>query len=715
VAWREHSRSLERVAIVSPIAYNLTDGGSAERVDGLGVSASYLEVLGLAPELGRGFAPDEDQVGHDNRVLLITHEWWQSRFGGAPDIVGRKLWLQRVPYEVIGVLSPGALFQEPVSFLVPLVLEDAPWKMSLDTPWARVIGRIRPGVTLAEAESELVAVTAEHNRTHPTPTGGYTVRVLPLRDQLVAGTKSTLLLLMGASAGLLLIICVNLAVLLLARAKVRTAEMAVRMALGASSGRILRQMLTESAALAMLGGLAGVTLSVCLMGTLRGATAGVLARPLRPEFDATVLGAAIGLTCLTGLLFGVLPALRLRKTDLNNVLNADGRSATGGQRSRSLSLLLSTEVALTVLLLIGTGLLLRSFHRVLAVDPGFRVDHALVGELSLNTGGADQIVRYADEVVRQLEALPGVEAAGVATTLPLGDVDWGGVVTRPDSAEPLAASDAAVVYAGGNYFRALGLRLLKGRILTPLDNRPAAARVAVINERLPSEVFGADDPIGRRIRLDHGTTWEVVGVVADVRDTRLDRPARGRFYAAHVYNPWAACLVVRTQGPPAALLESVRRTIAAVDRNQSVANLRTLGAAVSRSLGPRKVTLVLVAIFGATALALAGLGIYSVTAYAVAQRTRELSIRMALGAQRRSVIMLVLSYALRGGVLGVVGGVLGALAAAPLIAGQLFEVEAHDLTVFLSVASLALALTCGAALIPALRAVRGDLSEQLRG
>jgi putative ABC transport system permease protein len=267
---------------------------------------------------------------------------------------------------------------------------------------------------------------------------------------------------------------------------------------------------------------------------------------------------------------------------------------------------------------------------------------------------------------------------------------------------------------GGNYFRALGLRLLKGRFLTSFDNRATAPRVAVINERLATDVFGSDNPIGRQVKLDHATTWEVVGIVADVRDTRLDHPARGRFYAAHIHNPWAATLVVRTQGPPTALLATVRHTLAAIDRNQSIANLRTLETAVNHSLGPRKLTLALVSIFGAAALALASLGIYSVTNYAVAQRTRELSIRMALGAQRQSVVRMILGQTIRVGAAGAAGGILGALAAAPLITNQLFNVKAYDPVVFASVATIALAITCAAAIAPAIRVIRGDLVEQLR-
>ena len=712
-AWKENAHLLECATLMSSVAWNLVDGGAAERVEGQEVSASYLQVFGLVPELGRAFAPDADQPGRDNRELIISHEWWQTRFGGDPRIVGRRLLFQRTSYTVIGVLPRRALLHESVSFITPLVLEDAAWRMSLEMPWARVAARMRAGVTTSQATSELVAITAEHNRIHPTPGGGYTARVFSMQDQLAAGPKSTLLLLTGASVGLLLIVCVNLAVLLLARANNRAKEMALRTALGASSGRILRQMLTESTVLAVAGGILGVVLTGLFMRTLRDATAGVLVSTLRPEIDGTVLATALGLTCLTGLFFGALPALRVRKVDLNACLKDEGRGSTGAARSKIQSLLVVAEVALTVLLLIGTGLLLRSFYRVLAVNPGFRVDHALVGELAIDAGTPESIVRYEEEVVRRLEALPGVEAVGIATTLPLGDNDWGGVVTLPEAPDQRVVADTATVYVSGDYFRALGVRLLKGRLLSAFDNRADAPRVAVINERLAADVFGGENPIGRQVRLDHALTWEIVGVVADVRDARLERPARGRFYAAQCHNPWFASVVVRTRGAPATLLEPVRRAVAEIDRNQSIANLRTLESAVNRALGQRTLALSLVTIFGAAALTLSCLGVCSVTTYAVAQRTRELSIRMALGAQRRNVILLVMDATIRFGAIGVVIGVLSALAAAPLIASHLFEVSAYDPLVYVLVCCVTFAITCLAAAIPAIHIVRSDLIKEL--
>ena len=715
--WRDHAAAFDGLAALHDrLALNLIDNGRAERVAGAEVTANYLDVLRLPPLMGRGFKPGEDEIGFENHVVVLAYDWWKTRFGGDPTIVGRTINFNRLSYTVVGVLPPHALAEDRLAFLVPLVLDDFPWRMNPDTAWLNITGRLKSGVTPVEAETELTTMTAElYARIMPSRKMWGTA-VLPMQQVLVENSRPTFLVLLGAVTLVLLIACANVANLLLVRAVGRQKEMAVRLALGAGTGRIVRQMLTESVVLSLCGGGLGALFAIFGVGLLRNLTASVVPGLMQPELDPRVLAFSLLLACGTGLVFGLMPALQAGRTDVNRSLKETGRGLTSGSRSRTQSVLIAAEVALTVMLLAGAGLLLRSFARVLAADTGFNSQQALVCDLSLTqekfaTDGALQ--QYENELVRRIRMLPGVEAVGTTTTLPLSENIWGARVGRADQPVAEHTNGSLLDYVGADYFRAMGIRLIKGRLFTEADNSVRAPPVAVINGELSAALFPGVSPLGRRIHFKE-IDWEVIGVVSSVRQQQVDVRAPVHIYAVHSYFPRTICLVVRTKVPPLSLVEEIRRTGTGFDPDQSLANFRTLDQAVSQALQERRVTLYLLGIFAGVALALACLGLYGVMAYTIQQRERELGIRLALGAQYRDVVRLVLRDGLGLGLVGIVVGLGGAIIGANLIASRLYEVKAIDPLVFTAVPALVALVTVVATYVPARRAMKVDPMIALR-
>jgi len=469
---------------------------------------------------------------------------------------------------------------------------------------------------------------------------------------LVSDSRPTLFILLGAVALVLLIACVNVANLLLVRAASRQREIAVRSTLGATSGRIVRQMLVESLVLALLGGILGVLLAMFGVEMLGRTVLVGLPQMLQPTVSLPVLGFSLVLALGTGVLFGLLPALRARRVDLSRDLKDSGRSSTSGSRTRTQSILIISEVALTSALLIGAGLLMRSFNRMMQADLGFNPQHALVCDMALTDGNfptPDDVVRYQHEIVRRLEELPGVKSVGTTTTLPLSNEGWGGRIGLSETPVSEHKTGSGSDHVGGHYFDAMGISLLRGRVLTDNDNRMAALRVAVVNEVLANGLLPGVDPIGRHVRF-RDVDYEIVGLVSSIRQWQISDPPGRRIYVPHVTDPYTVRLVIRTAVPPATIIEDVKRTVAAIDSQQSLSNIRTLEQAVERALRERRVALVLIGIFAAVALGLACLGIYGVMAYTIGQRERELSIRMALGADRKNIVQLVLRDGLKLGV-----------------------------------------------------------------
>jgi predicted permease len=724
--WREHQTQLASIVLVGPVTRNLRGDGEPERLQGLEVTHEFLGVLGVQPKIGRGLLPEDEHPGGDSHVVVITDELWRSRLGGREPVLGSTLVLDDVPHTVVGVLPEGSLpdgIWRPGStrFVVPAVPDRHAegrlgGKYSRFLHWATVFGRLKPGVSVAQADAELKVIKAQLNPEYPPYKRDWGTAVLPLGERLAAGSRPVLFILVGAVAALLLIACANVAGLLLARARHRQREIALRVALGASGRRIMRQVLTESLVLAALGGAVGTLLSFLGIGLLRGLTPGLLPGGVAPRLDGWALAASLLLTGVTGLLFGILPAWQARRPNLNRALQSGGKSATARDHHRTQSLLVVAEVALTVVLLVAAGLLLRSLARTIETDPGFEPQHVLAFDLSLpdttyETGEA----RYAfsREALARIRSLPGVAAAGTGMAIPFSGGAYGEFVGRAGAARAEDNPVARVNYVSEGYLEALGARLLAGRRLRQSDDGPDAARVVVVNHTTARRFFPGENAVGRSLSM-LGREWRIVGIIADVPDRHLDQPSDLFLYVPHVFNPERFSIVVRTSLDPLSLVGSIRREIQRLDPGLPLADVRPLEEAMQGSMSGRRIVLGLVGSFAAVALALACIGLYGVMAYSVALRRRELSIRQALGATRPNVVGLIL----RNGVLltsvGLALGVGGALGAARLLAHQLYQVSGHDPLVIAGTVlfvALAALLACW---VPARRASRMDPVEALR-
>jgi predicted permease len=715
--WREQNTQFEGVAAYTGQPLNFTGGGTPERVNGIRMSINGLSLLRAHPLVGRVFAPDEDLVGK-NKVLLITNQLWQRRYGGDRDIVGRTVLLNDETYHIVGVLPDNFLPFTAQEFVLPFAVE-AKEREVRGGHYLRVLARLKPGATVAQAQAELDALSLRSKPLYPAWKRDWGVTVIPMHEQLVQNIKPALLVLLGAVGLVLLIACTNVANLLLAKASVRQKEIALRAALGASRGRIIRQLLVESLFLSLIGAGLGLLLAFWSVGGLRHLFNSMgLARSHEVTLDPFVLVVALAVSVLTGLAFGLAPALQASRPALTHALKDAARgSGTSGKRLRGA--LIVGEVALALVLLIGAGLLLHSFFRLMRVPPGFTADHALTLQLSLSKQKYPDTARRAtfyNRVAERIAALPGVEAAGLTQTLPLR----GGV---PDvffrlpgrAGQPEREYDLDLDFCTPDFFRALGIPLLRGRNFTPQEVA-SGARVALINAAAVRELFPDEDPLGRQLVRDN-VVWGIIGVVGDVRMRTLSRPARSMVYQPGAPgDAWwgSASLVVRTRTSPLAIVESVRQAMKELDADQPLANIMTLEEVVASSIAERRLTLTLLAAFAGVALVLAAIGLYGVIAYAVTQRTREFGIRVALGASRGAVLRLVLGHSLQLVALGLVLGLVGAFALTGLLTKLLYEIKPTDPLTFLAVSLLLLATALLASWLPARRAATVDPMLALR-
>jgi putative ABC transport system permease protein len=718
VDWQDQSTQLTSIAAAHNVDENLTGFGDPIRLTGLEVSADYLRVFGIAPALGRDFLPSEDTPGGNHAVVILSHELWQSRFGGDPALVGRQIHLDGQSLTVIGVLPAHALFANSANFLTPSLIRQTGWKLSRDYDYVvSVIGRLKPGATAAQASEELTLAKRAVKALYPVFKQKWTVGLLSLHEEIFGNMRPYVLTLFAAVAVVLLIACANVANLLLARGTARQSEIAVRSALGAGTGRIVRQLLTESLLLALAGGIAGFALGELSIKPLIAFT----------NIQETV-GAAIGLNgrtlCfallaagLTGLIFGIAPALSAARPNLSDHLKEGARGSTVGTRRKVQALLLVSETALTVVLLVCAGLLLHSFVEALNADPGFRSDHILVFDFSEPNAKAPTAadrVRLDQRILERLAAIPGVAQVGIASSVPMnGNNNYGDLVSRED--RPATRNDFAAGFdsVSGDFFPALGIPLLRGRYLTRQDDSETAPKVMVVNASLARALFGPDDPIGRQLHFKNAR-WEIVGVVGDVRRYQLDYQTTPQVYHVRTYFPWSSTVVLHTNVPPLTLAPEVRRAIHEVDPDLPIANLTTLEHSVENTLQVRRIMLVLLGIFAATALILACVGIYGVISYSVAQRTREVGVRIALGATSRQVIALILRQGLRLVLIGLLIGGIASLAMGMLIADQLYGVSRFDPLVLTTVTFLLLVVALLASWLPARRASRVHPAVALR-
>jgi predicted permease len=728
----------EQLAIAIGANYNLTGDGEPERVGVIRVSSNLLPMLGARPALGQLFTPEDDVPGRTGKALL-GHGTWARRYGRDPAVVGRSLTLNGQPYEVVGVLPES--FSLPREVLPTLgVAEDGeiflPLPLGADARTIRtredynLIGKLARGVTVARAQAEMDGITARLRREFPDvypPNGGLTFSVVPLLEQVVGNARLPLLVLTGSVGLVLLIACANVANLLLSRALAREKEIAIRAAVGAGRGRIVRQLLTESLLLALLGGVLAVALAFF-------AVAGIQA--LRPDnvprlrdigVDLRVLAFTLLLCAFSGLLFGLVPALYARRVDVLGALTAVGRGASGGSawgRGNGLRrALCAIELALAVVLLIGAGLLVRSFARLQDVAPGFRSEGVLTFQLML--GGR----RHPDETAvrngyrelwQRLERLPGVSAAGGVTSLPLsGYFAWGPITVEgrtPPPGEKFINADMRAV--GGRYFEAMGIPLLRGRLFEEHDTVDKE-RVILVDEFMAAQLWQGQDPIGKRVRLgDSKSTapWRsVVGVVGRVKQYGLDSDPRIALYFPHTQSGSRALYVtVKAAGEPTALAAALKKEIRALDPDLPVYRMRPMTQWVDQSLARQRFAMLLLSLFALLAFTLAAIGIYGVVSYLVGQGTREIGIRIALGATQASVVSLVMRQGLLVALAGAGCGLAAALALGRFLQSLLFGIRAFDPPTFVAAALLLLAVALVASYLPARRAARTDPIASLR-
>ena len=712
--WRAHQTQFDALTLTHPVTYNLR-GDVPERLAGMEVSHEFLKVLGIPPLLGRGFLPDDDRPGGRNDVVMITEELWRSRFGADAAIVGQTIVLDEVSRTVIGVLPAGAWMLKDQSFFVPAVLMPGTQRSERSPHWAAVFGRLASNATVASADAELKQIKRQLNVQYPPFKQKWGAIVQPVAEVIGGLAQTPMLILLGAVSLVLLIACANVANLLLARGCHRQQELAVRAALGASGGRLVRQLLTENLMLALLGGLAGIAVAYFGLDVLRRFTADALPITLTPKLDMQVLLVSLAITVVTGPLVGLLPALRARRPDLSAAMNSGSKGASSGGRQRTQSLLVVAEVALTVVLLASAGLLLRSLAKAASVDPGFEPSRVLTFQLSLpdvSYTSTEKRLAFATELLDRLRALPGVHGAGSGMAIPFVGGGYGEYFFRPGRAEgdlELGRMD----YVSPGYLEALGTRLLTGRRFTDADNRLGGPRVAVISEWTMRRFFPKGDAIGQPLTVG-GQTWQIVGVIADVVDRRLDVPHGAFGYVPSAFNLSQLSVVVRTPLDPLSLVATVRAEVARLDPGVAVASARALDRAMAESMTQRKVVLALVGVFATAALLLAAIGLYGVMAYAVATRRREFGIRMAFGAVRQDLIRQVLRGGLTLTTMGLLVGLAGAVGVARLLASELYQVRGSDPLVIAGTTATVLAVAILACSVPAWRASRFHPMAALR-
>jgi putative ABC transport system permease protein len=725
--WKEQNRVFEDMAAFGGASVNLTGDGEPEKIPSQIATTNLFNILGVKPILGRTFAPDEGRPGQPG-VVVISFGLWQRRFGGDPRIIGRKLILSGNEATVIGVMPAGFNWSVNAGLLTPEKAEIwSPWQIDEQNRprrgrGAMAVARIKPGFGLEQAQAEMSVIHSRIEQQYPEFNAGWGVNLVPLRTQLTGKIRLALLVLLGSVGMVLLIACANVANLLLARASGRQREMAVRAALGANRGRIIRQLLTESLLLAGLGGLAGLTLASWGTDLLVSLAPPDLLNLPQVKLNAAVLGFTLGISLLTGLIFGLAPALEATRLNLSESLKEGGKSA-GGMRARRLrNSLVVLEVALALVLLIGAGLLIRSFAWLQGVDPGFNAQNLLTMSVSLPRSKYDndqKRVSFFRQAIGEVQALPGVESAGAVNSLPFASFHSGTSVDiegRP-LLPVVQKLKTGVMVTDANYFRVMQIPLKRGRLFT--DQEAAEMRhVVVINETFARQHFPNEDPLGKRVTIylkDDNQPCEIVGVVGDSKHMNLDAEVRPMSYWPHPELASSGMtFVIRTRGDAAAIASAARNVIRALDPAQPVSDVRAMESLIGTSMARARFNTLLLTVFAVVALSLAGVGIYGVMAYSVAQRTREIGVRMALGARANDVLRLVVRRGMTLSLAGVAIGVAASFALTRLMETMLFNVSVTDPLTFAGIPLLLALVALLACLIPARRAAKVDPMVALR-
>jgi putative ABC transport system permease protein len=738
-AFLERQHSFQSMAIYGAAHFELSGNGSAQRITAARVSASLFPLLGVNPIIGRIFTPAEDQPGH--HVAVLSYGLWQRGYGTDPNIVGQSVALDREPYTVIGVMPKNFQFpmrggqanNEPADLWVPMAFTPVELQGWGNMYNYSVLAKLKPGVTVAQARSDASMVIAQVEKLYPAELvkavhGAHIgVSVDFYQRQLVGDVRTALLVLLVAVGLVLLIACANVANLLLARASARQKEMAIRAALGAGRMRLVRQLLSESLLVAIAAGLLGILIAFWGMGLLLSLAPADLPRMQAITIDARVLAFAFLLSILTAVIFGLIPGLEASRTDPHEALKEGGRGTTAARSRRGAqSALIVSQTALAVMLLIGAGLLLRSFQRLLETDPGFRPQHVLAMTIPLPREAysrADQIRNFFREALNKASALPGVSAVGASTDLPLNAEEHDGVEIegREDNTNLPNVTQSWVM---GDYFDTMGITLKRGRLFTPED-RLGSLPVVVISEKAARVYWPGGDPLGKRMKFFEN--WEtVIGIVADVKDSTMAAAPEPHTYTPYLQvpdkeleNPSIAelrtlHLAVRTRGNPTAMANSLRAEVNSLDPALAISDVKTGEAAIQESLAPQRFNLSLLGLFAALAIFLSAVGVYGVLSYSVAQRSHEIGVRIALGAQPVRLLAMVIREGLRLTLTGAAIGIAAALFLNRLMADLLYGVTSHDPLTFAGVIALICFVSVTACYVPARRAAKVDPMVALR-
>jgi putative ABC transport system permease protein len=731
--WRRENRAFSAMAAVEPGPVNISGGAEPERVRGITVTAGFFDVLGIKPVLGRDFRRDEETAGR-HRVALLSDGFWRRRFGAAPSIIGQKITLNDNPYDVVGVLPTS--FWWPATPDVVLVYpsqaggdrvradgRDPSASRSLHS--MEVVARLRPGVSFDQARADMDAIGKRLSEQYPQENATHSPHLYTLQQSMVGDVKSGLLVLLGAVGLVLLIACANVAMLLLAKATGRGREIGVRLALGAGRARLVKQLLTESVMLAVVGGAVGVLVAAWGLGAFRAlAPASFVALPgiAHVGVDVRVLAVALIVSAATGLVFGVIPALTASDQKLSSILHEEGRGGSASARSaRVRAVLVVAELALSLVLLIGAGLLLVSFRHVLDVSPGFEPQNIVVAPIA-RSAPQPQALTFYQTLLERVHALPSVDAAALATPLPFIGVDGrAGFRIEGRTGQSLIPVRARPRLISAGYFATLGIPLVRGRAFTDRDV-DGAPDVVIINAAAARRYWPDEDPVDRRIDFGFGAEprwFKIVGIVGDVKHAGLELDTDPEAYLPYRQPPFPGiaqrlAVVVRTHAPLATLAPMLRSVVGELDRNQPIGTVSAMEDLIAASVAPRRLNLWLVGAFAVVALVLTAAGLYGVMSYLVAQRTREIGVRMALGASRASVLVLMLRQAGTMLIFGIGIGLVGALALTRFLASLLFGVTASDPAIYAGVSLLLAAVALLAVAVPSSRATRIDPLLALR-
>ncbi len=725
--WRAATKTVRQAAAFHPASLNLSgdmsgESGEPERLIGMYVNAEFFAVLGIKPLAGRWFAPGEDKRGGP-LVAVISEDLWERRYGRDPGLVGGTIRLGGKPFTVIGVVGRKEKQPDYGDIWIPLGLTYEELE-SRDMVYLNAIGRLAPGATLKEARTEANAIAGRLARQYPGSSAGFGIGMEPLQAFLVGDVRVQLLILLGAVLFVLLIACANVANLLLVRATAREGEVAIRSALGAGQGRIIRQLLTESVALAFLGGAAGVALAIWMTKALVALAPASTPRIEEVAVDGPVLLFALGVTLVTGLLFGLAPTLQAARPNLTRALKEGSRGSRGRASTRARNTLVVAEIALAVMLLAGAGLLLRSFARLQKVDLGFQAAHVLKLHLTLPDARYDEDAKrraFVDGLIERLQGLPGVESAGATVYgLPLtgGANVWSFTIAGRPPVPAGQEDNIRSSMATPGFFRTLGIRMVRGRPLDARD-RDGAPQVAVINEAAVHRFFPGEDPLGKRIVLDPQADpngVEIVGILHDFKQNALAQEIEPQMFVPYAQRPGASlAVVVRTKSDPAALTPAVAAQVRELDPDLPVYAARTMEEVLALSSAQPKFYMLLLGGFALIALVLAAVGIYGVIGYTVRQRTQEIGIRMALGATRDRVLRMVVRQGMTLALGGAAAGLVGALVATRWMQSLLYQVSAMDPAIYSTVAVVLVAVAAVASWLPARRAAGTEPLLALRG